>query len=222
MFEYQAPTPKGSHLVWEFIKLQPGQTVKGWINGPLVGLACHWDNGTKPCRDKLTGSTLHCRYCKAEMKTGWVGYLPFYDELGRKCVVAIGREMERSVNALSLGQAVKIGKGKWKTAKVTVQVNEWCVSPCPYFGRLRAPHDIRPWLLVLWKDAELTSHVGEQIGVSPPKMPEAPTCTTIPESEPVNPEVLRAKLAKRQEWDGFGVSPSRKPKNGKPTMNGTH
>jgi hypothetical protein len=204
MFESQEPTQKAEHLRHTRVKLAPGQTVRAWKSGPHCGIATHYPGQTKPCHSRITTDALECRYCKAEMALGWTGYLPYFDETGRKMVVLFGRDMKDAVSQIPFGAAIKISKGKWQAAPVIITENQWSVIPCPYLGRLRCQQDIRPWLLNLWGEKELC----EYFGLVPQEIPLPEKPKPVPKAR-FPKEALPPKLGERFRQTA-------------PSTNGTH
>lgn len=219
MFEYQKPSRKDSHLRWSHLRLEPGSTFKGWICGPLVGVTTHWNQGTRPCRDKITLGALSCSECIAKHKSGWAGYLPLFDVQGKKWVALTGRDSEDYISRLSYGCAVKITKGKYRHAPLVVQEEQWTVAVCPYLGQAMVPHDIRAWLLHLWGDEELEAYCSGALSDLPLNRPETAKEGIQPSEKQKMPQSDIPVSLKERYVNG---PPKKGKPNGKPESNGTH
>jgi hypothetical protein len=178
MFESQRPDSKAEHLRWRTLRLELGRSVRGWKCGPSVGVKCHFAPYSKPCKKVMTAGVLTCQYCEARMVQGFTGYLPMIDECGQKVVAIYGKDFSESVAMIVYGSPIRVTKGKFKSAPVVIREDQWTTIPCPWLKALRVEHDIRPWLLQLWKDADLTAFYGtapEPIPVPVSDRPLSPT-----------------------------------------------
>lgn len=231
MMSSSPPPSRGDKPHYCFEKLRKGSKVKGWLCGPYFGCRTHYLGASKPCRSAMTNGQLSCICSVKPMKEEWTGYVPFFDVMGRQCVVAFGRDMERSVSSITYGAPILILKAGWDKAPTVIRSEEWSETPCPYLGALKIPHDIRRWLLILWKDPELEAALGADLGPIPNIKVEQPaTKNRTAKAE----EALKMKLALRSgilagkpldldELTTDKPSTVDKPtRNGKPSTNGTH
>lgn len=156
MLGSEEPVEDLPYLLWEYVKLKPGQSAVGWVCGPMVEISSHWNKGTKPCRKRSSGEVLPCPFCQAGLIPGWQGYVPTFDQRGKRVVYGVTKDSRNYVRSIPYGTAIKVHKGASDIAPVTVTVKEFSELACPFLGELRIPQDIRRWLLEkLWKDAEL-------------------------------------------------------------------
>lgn len=222
MFEHQKPNKKAEHLRWGHLKLAPGQREYGWVCGPVFGCSTHWDSGTKPCRARLTSNGLTCRYCIAQMETGYSVWVPLFNQVGQKVVAMVGADLEEAVSAIPFGSPVKVSKGKYRAAPIVIQVNEWTAVTCPHLGRLRCQHDIRPWLLQLWGDKELQSYYGSDPQAIPLPAVTDNTVTSSDRTEEVSKvkALLKNRIGANKSEE---IEALRGERNGKhPSTNGKH
>ena len=192
--EGQKPPAKGGHLRWGILKPGWGKKYKGWKAGPNWGFKTHHAPRSKPCVAKITAGALPCRWCSPEYPDGFTGYLPIINDEGQKLVLLYGRDFEDIISDIPFGAEIQISKGGYQSAPVIVVQKEWCGHPCPWLGRLKCQHDIRPFLLQLWKNDELKKY----FGMEPAKIP-VPQCHAgvTPESAPV--KTLSAMLKDRMK-----------------------
>ena len=154
--EGQKPPAKGGHLRWGILKPGWGKKYKGWKAGPNWGFKTHHAPRSKPCVAKITAGALSCRWCSPEYPDGFTGYLPIINDEGQKLVLLYGRDFEDIISDIPFGAEIQISKGGYQSAPVIVVQKEWCGHPCPWLGRLKCQHDIRPFLLQLWKKLQNT------------------------------------------------------------------
>jgi hypothetical protein len=160
MFEHRKPGSKVDHLVWSVTQPEPGGRLRGWICGEQFGCDTHHVNGTKPCKKVLTNGAMDCQWCATGIRVGYTSWVPWFDELGRKCISLVGREMEGYVSSLILGTAITISKRKAANAPVLITATDWFSAPCPFIRRLKCWYDIRPFLMGLWGDKQLVEFYG--------------------------------------------------------------
>lgn len=186
LFEHQRPNMTGEHLRWNIEQPEQGGKLQGWICGPQVGLCTHHAGVTKPCKSKLTGGKLSCQWCQPAFGESYNTHLPWIDEHGQKNVTIFGREMENYLATLSFGSAIVISKKKYKAAKILVTSKEWSSRPCPWLSRMSGQSDIRPFLLMMWKDSELIKF----FGLEPDHIPLPSTGTVQSKKAELDPDDL--------------------------------
>ena len=192
MFEGQKPAKKDEHLRWTVMKLGWGKKIRGWKAGPNLGIICHFVPTSKPCVKVMTAGGLECRFCDTEFAKGFTGYLPFIDEVGQKTIGLYGADFEEIISEIPYGAEITVRKGDYKAAPIIYTQKEWCGHPCPWLGRLKVQHDIRPFLMQLWKNQELK----EYYGMLPEKIPVP--VTPKPADKKVIPDhPFAGKLAER-------------------------
>lgn len=153
------PPAKGNEaLRFRHLKPDLGKSYKGWVAGPYFGMRSHHIGTSKPCVRAITKDNLPCVCEVQKLKVGWTGYLPYWDEHGRKMVVTFGVDSEGTVARFTFGQPIKITKGSFKAAPVLVFADQWNTGPCPFIRGLRAQLDINKWLLNLWGIEELKEY----------------------------------------------------------------
>jgi hypothetical protein len=174
MFESKKPRKVAAHLRWKYVKVEKGAQFTAWTAGPLVGVPCHWDFACKPCRRELTGDVLACKYCLAQLRQRWIGYVPLYDQHLRQLVCGIGPDLETSVARLELHTPVRVRKGRSPVDPIIVERADWTTLGCFAQGRQSEPQDLRPWLLQLWDDPELTAFLSRGIDPGATDLPPEP------------------------------------------------
>lgn len=188
----QKPPKKGEHLRWEILHPGWGKKYRGWKVGPNWGFESHHVGVSKPCLDKITQGAMKCRWCGPDYSLGFTGYLPLILENGQKSIVLYGKDFEDIVSEIPFNAEIQILKGNCKTAPVIISQKEWCGHGCPWIGRLKVQHDIRPKLLELWKIQELKDYFGMEPAVIP-----IPRCDSGEKSEGDKPHPMLGKLAER-------------------------
>lgn len=224
MFRNQKSKGKNDFLAWTIEKPRPGKFTEGWICGPMVGVNCHFNDGSKPCRREFSCGELPCGRCTDGERLKWQGYVPYLDRSGRRLVCLIGVSMEEFVASIPYGSPVRFHKGEIEKSPIVVTVKDWAGFPCPYLGKLQVPHSIHRWLFNLWKDQEL-----EKWFFAQPELDESQLVKMVMEEQkPKVPEDLetafqefrkRKEEMKAEDANEGRIPASRLPKTSK---NGTH
>lgn len=140
---------------WKYLPVPNGAQAVGWIAGPTVGVWSHHRGGTKPCRHTMSDSALSCGLCADGEPPVWRGYVPLYDRDYCRRFVLISEDYEEAVRELTLHAPVKLQRGKGSREPVTIRFEQWRVQPLALGEGRNAAADITPFLLRMWKDAEL-------------------------------------------------------------------
>lgn len=158
MFARKDPRKKDREQHWTMDSPEPGQGFNAWKAGELIGVLCHWNYRSIPCWDELTDGALECPHHATSPNLHWVGYLPLYTEENRPTVVIVRAAMQEIVNRIAVHAPVYVSRPKKRGAGVSVRPKSWAKQWQPPKG-FGGPADIRPWLLKLWKEDELTKWV---------------------------------------------------------------
>ncbi len=206
MFESRKPRGQRSTVpYWNTIKLAPGKQWLGWRAGPTVGVESHWQFGCRVCRGDLTDGALACPMCTAlEWRPGTTrptrfrAYMPLWDEAGVRTVAIISETYFR------LSEEVKPA-GRCVVTKILSRGCPLRVDPRPDMdrpgflsGAERQPQDLRPWLLRVWKDAELEAWVRERAGPQRAKGKQSivtPTTEIVMDHDAINRRFAAATKA---------------------------
>lgn len=228
MLHSRKPRKVAAHLRWSFVKMEPGSSFPAWIAGPMIGVDGHWDFSHKPCLKSLTDGKLPCKYCQAEMKLRWMGYLPLYDAHLRQIVVGIGPDMEPSVSRLECHATVRVKKGRRPKDPIIIEHQAWTGLSAFASGRQAEPQNLWEWLLQLWNKPELKTFLVE----TPPLTPIDPAHPPVDEAKPkgrkLKPEkevasaieLLKNRIGQWRDDDQRGNTDS--ASDSKPSKNGTH
>lgn len=158
MFASQTPTSRPNHLRWQYTKIERGTAVKGWLAGPVCGVHVHFTHeGSKPCRQHLTDGALACRFCVAGIRMSWLGYVPMYDTTLKQVVTGIKESNCEYTLNLPLHTTITARRGSGYRDPVMIR-EERNSQRMPISDQRSTAADLRPWLLVLWSDPEITSH----------------------------------------------------------------
>lgn len=151
-----APPPGGSSCAkWNHIKLVRGKPWRGWLAGPLVGVVCHHDSGTRGCRAAITGGKLSCGRNHELFPPEFKCYVPLWDEDGFRAFVVISEPAYPVAARLPHLAEVWALKTELHGAPIHVYPREWARKGPPCAVSERTPQDMRPFLVKLWKDTEL-------------------------------------------------------------------
>jgi len=168
MFPLQNPEPsRGQNLAgeWSYQKVDSGTSLTGFFAGQPTWVPCHWVGTSKPCRSVLTCGALPCLDCRPGKAVEWRGYLPFYDPSYLRKFILIPLNLRESVAEIPLHAQIKISRSKAKKSAAIVSASNWRVTPLPESKDRAHAVDLRAFLLVVWKDAELSdwswSHVSD-------------------------------------------------------------
>jgi hypothetical protein len=208
------PPPRANELLrFRRLKVEPGKSYRGWVAGPHFGCMCHHMGATKPCVKAITRGNRKCACENQILKVGWVGYLPHWDEHGRKMVVLFGVDSEQAVSRMTFGQPIKISKANYAAAPVLVYGDQWNTGPCPYVRGLRAQLCIKKWLINLWKVPEVEDYFKNQPVSAIPIPREGPVTEALFDNPP--PVALLGKMGEAFEDPTIVNRIAEHAKNGK-------
>lgn len=218
----QRPGRRSDHVVWNYVKLQPGGTLKCHIVGPWVGAWCHWDNGSKPCRRKLTDNRLDCRYCRADFVSEWRAYVPLLGADKVRWVVAINEEKSKALDAIAEGDPVVVAKQRLHGSPLAVMSQEWA-RPLK-IGKGGFPRaELVKWFQHMWKDAELAELLAEGNEAKLPNTvaelhtPDGPIAIDLGAAQTKADDVkAAAELLRSRIGDWRKLNPTPNGKHGKP------
>jgi hypothetical protein len=155
-------------LKWRYHGIAAGESVRGWIVGPMVVLDTHWKlagapgekDHTEPCLKFLTRGALKCRCEELPIATRETGYVPFQTTLGEQIVFTCSKTTGRHVELIGVFTPCEFTRPKVPKAPLkvrTVLEDEVGVITTRNMQR-RTPADITPWLLHLWGIPELKAY----------------------------------------------------------------
>jgi hypothetical protein len=206
----QEPDPRVEHLNWDLYRPAPKSVFFGWVIGPYIGLATHFNRASRPCVQKLTYGEVVCKHCELGEAHGWTAWLPLVSESGRKTVVMFSRQMKDAVDRLNYGDPVSVRKGPHNASVVVIKSEPWISAPCPYLGRLKVQANIQEYLLRLWGMEALKNRDGyEMKSLSVPERIK-------PAAEPA--ESIRATMD-REMAKRYPIAPSKNGKHKRPEAN---
>lgn len=166
MFRSRRPEKDRRGRFWDWLNPGLGKEIKAWLIGPLVGVETHWLGRTQPCRRYITGGLMKC-YCQtSKLVSEWKGYVPLLDENEVQCFAVIGSRYEEQAIKIDLFKPVIVTRLKRAGAPVMVKPSDWTDREAPTANGKHVPLDLRPWLLKLWKDEELTKWFADHPEVS--------------------------------------------------------
>lgn len=193
MFESETVRLLAPHLQWRTVVPKQGETVRGYVAGPLIVTTVHYvGKASKPCRQKLTKGELKC-YCVEAMNSArQIGYLPIITQGREKLVILMCATTARKASLLPHTQEVEF----WRPSKSKVGLafkqlvkGELGDDTLPNFIK-KAPHDIREYLWrVLWQDSELCSYFEKKQSAS------GPVCAAPVGALPALPPLVKKKKA---------------------------
>src|SRR5262245_42362924 len=113
MFESAPIRLRPKSLNWTTVTIGKGETLKGWLAGPLVNVECHWLNGaSRACRAAITKGVLKC-YCEEEFnQVRTIGYVPLLTKEGDKFVILLSKTVAVKVRDYAYGVPVKFSRPK--------------------------------------------------------------------------------------------------------------
>jgi RNA polymerase subunit RPABC4/transcription elongation factor Spt4 len=157
MFRSRRPEKGRKGRFWDWLNPALGKEVNAWLVGLMVGVETHWLGRTQPCRRYITGGLMKC-YCQtSKLASEWKGYVPLLDENEVQCFAIIGSRYEEQANKINLFKPVVVTRLKRAGSPVMVKESAWTDREAPTANGKQVALDIRPWLLKLWKDEELTN-----------------------------------------------------------------
>jgi len=155
MFRSRRAKKKSGVEYWDWIKLEPGKSWKGWSAGPLVGVEVHHFDGSKACRADLSNGALPCQLCKAGMPTIFRGYVPLWDEGAIRHFSMVGQRYEKLALEIKLHQPVKVTKLVSRGCPIRIEYSHWSSLQPRLDASDAKPQDLKSWLLRIWGDEEL-------------------------------------------------------------------
>ena len=104
---------------------------------------------------------LTCPHCTVEHQPDWSGYTPFYDTSYVRRFVIIKQDYLESVREIPLHAQVCISRELDTHAPAVIVPKVHCVRGLPKSKDRDGAVDLMPFLLRLWKDAELSRFAAE-------------------------------------------------------------
>jgi len=206
MFESEEIRLLPAHLQWRTVVPKQGESVKGWIVGPIQIHTVHFtQKASRPCRDKITKGKVLCYCANAPQSARQVGYQPLLTRDREKLVVLMCATTAAKVKMIAHGTPVEFWRSqKCKTGLHVKQVLAEDLGTVATGNAARMkPHDIRPYLLqILWQDAALISYFDKSHSATGHS-------DTIGEVTPVCHSTLGAPTAARDNAVSL-ISPHRK------------
>jgi hypothetical protein len=153
------------YLKWRTLPLKPGESIEGWIAGPVVPVLCHWVRRRSfPCMVHMTSGKLPCQCQLKPTSLRLVGYCPLIDKYKERYVIVLSPLITRAVQQIKAGTCIKFSRPT--TAKRPL----WhVVLPDTHISgemskkmRQISVHDISEYLLHLWQDKALCEHFGKE------------------------------------------------------------
>lgn len=182
------PPGEGRDRNWHSLTLERGDSVVGWVAGPVIGVTAHVSSRTKPCLRAYHGPSAVCPGCTRGAAVGWIGYLPIYrarDEW--RCVLRIHEDQIPTCELIGHHEQIEASMPMEESAGVQVRRMLSGVYYTPARASRRAPADISDWLPVLWSlTGEITgalllrgpladlTHAAETVPPAPPPAPPPP------------------------------------------------
>jgi len=211
---------------WEYLVLDRGAKIRGWLAGPLVGVEVHHVGVSKPCLQLLTEGALPCPWHADGIRLQWLGYVPVYSEFGSQVVVGVKADSKEAVDALPLHTTVRITRAKAYHSPILITPDPWTETRPTRPDRL-PPADIRPWLLRLWKCPELTAFYEAQAAAGkveqarPIKPPAAkPVTDSHLWDEPKRSQIRDMLRRNRKKVEAENTPEHTSEANGKPKGDG--
>lgn len=157
MFASRRPEKSRRGRFWNWLNPKLGQTLNGWLCGKVIGVETHYLAHTQPCRRFLTGGRMRCYCSTMKLESVWKGYVPLLDADGVQSFAIIGERYADLAEAIPMFAPVSISRLRSNGSPVCVKQSDWTVALPPLKTKDFRPKDIRPWLLKLWGDKELTA-----------------------------------------------------------------
>lgn len=154
-----SPTP--NNLAWERRKLVPGEILRCWCAGEVVGVHVHWNGeANKPCHHAMSDGELDCARCKAHVEVREVGYWPVIDENRNPLVIFLSQSSAKVAENIAHGTPCELSRGKGERDRVNIRtlMFDGVNQSVTRFVAKREPADITKWLFNLWKDSTLTNY----------------------------------------------------------------
>jgi len=156
------PPRKRPDQSWDYVRLEPGKSWKGWCAGPTVTIYCHSTQRlTKACRQVFTNGDLSCPYCADGIEPELKCYVPLWSETGLRHAVIVGHRYSELAESVRLLQPVRVTKLVARGTPIRVEPYPWTTLPPPIEPYLQRAQDITPWMLKVWKDEAIKTWVAE-------------------------------------------------------------
>jgi hypothetical protein len=151
------PPRRGDHVQnWDWLKLDPGKAWHGWCAGPMIGVECHHRGQSRPCRKRFTDGALSCPDCVDKLPVTWRGYMPLWDDAGARFLSIFGDRYYDDACEVRFLRPVTVRKNLARGCPIRCGVSTRPLDQLPVILKRRRPADVRPYLLKLWKDLELS------------------------------------------------------------------
>jgi len=172
MFQSETIKLLPAELQWRTVVPKKGESLRGWVVGPLCLHTVHFVNkASRPCRNLLTGGGMHCYCATKPMSARQVGYQPFLTQAREKVVVLMCATTARKMSHFGQGSPLEFwrqNKDKSGLNVKHVMAEELGDINTANIARQK-PWDIRPYLLkVLWQDSELVTYFEKVVPASGP------------------------------------------------------
>lgn len=194
MFESEEIRLLPTELQWRTVVPKQGESVKGWLIGPLQVFTCHYhSNASRPCRDKITKGGMLCYCSKTPTSSRQIGYQPLLTRDREKLVVLMCATTAKKVKMYAHGLPVEFWRpNKEKTPLCVKQIlaEDLGTQASANIHAIK-PHDIKPYLLnVLWQDTALLTYFSKSPSSSDPM------CTTPKNRSTKTPKLGAASAAR--------------------------
>lgn len=231
MFPKRTPGESRKQRTWTFCKVEPNTVITGWKAGDCVWVETHFVKASKPCKEAMTGGALPCTIDHLKFPLEWTGYFPFYDSIGRPSVAIAKEYSQKLLTSLKLHSPIRVRRGASKTEPVVIEATGSTVKFETTCHDRMTSADLRPWLLTLWKDAELVAWVEDGCGMGdsvPLDIPMPEFAARIPgQIEATGPTLAelkekRKRSAADEERYQNALALAKFRSRGSPSVNGTH
>jgi hypothetical protein len=170
LFPNQRPE-RSERQSWDFVRLSPGQSWRGFLAGPLVTVHCHVVGSvSKPCRRRFTHGELPCEICAEGITACYYrGYAPLWSETGSGWYTVLGERYLPRARELSHLDGVRVAKCLSRGCPVRLDRDLKAVGVLPA-SVSRAEQDLTPHLLTWWQDPLLIRWVQTRIPLGEPTL----------------------------------------------------
>lgn len=196
VFASQPPRRGDKVPSWDWLRLDPGKSWQGWSAGPMVMVYVHHRGGSRPCRKVMTNGKLSCTGCADKLDLVWRGYLPLWDDAGGRWLCIIGERYYDLACDITFLSRVKVTKLFARGCPIRAEAVPISGPLQPSCIARRGPASIKPFLLRIWKDAELSawvrSHPVEDPAPAQPRTEKQPATVEV-KADPAALEKLKAR-----------------------------
>lgn len=181
MAEFRSQPPKKRiQQSWEYVKLEPGKSWRGWIAGPTVSVQCHSvGRNSKACRAEMTNGDLSCAYCIEGIESMGKTYVPMWSENGIHSLVIVGERYRELAERCDHLQPVKVTKLIARGCPLRVEPMPWTTLNPPVDPVLQKPQDITKWCLVVWGDPLIREWLATHRDGETTATPKAPSVNPL-------------------------------------------